>query len=370
MIAESEILNASILIVDNEISSILLLDHLLRNAGYTSITSTINPLEVCELHLKNAYDLILLDLNMPGMDGFQVMECLKKIEISDYLPVLAITVEPDHKIRALKTGAKDFISKPFDIVEVEARVHNMLEVRLLHMETKTYSNELENLNCNLENLVNMKVKEIADAQLATILVLSKLAEARDVETGKHLERTREFCRLIAQQLNTQPEYAEVIDNAFIDNIFHASPLHDIGKVAIKDEILLKPGKLTIDEFEIMKTHTLHGAATLQSVHDQYPENYFIKMGIQVARSHHEKWDGSGYPDSLSRNSIPLSAQIMMLADVYDALRSKRCYKEPFSQEQSCEIIIDGRGRHFSPAIVDAFILLQFEFNDIYSKMID
>ena len=370
MITESEILNAGILIVDDEASSILLLNHSLRNAGYTSIASTTNPFDVCELHLKNAYDLILLDLHMPGMDGFQVIECLKEIDASDYLPVLVITVEPEHKIRALQAGAKDFISKPFDIMEVQTRVHNMLEVRLLYKETKKYSLVLENLNCNLQHLVQTKVQEISDAQLATILVLSKLAEARDVETGKHLERTREFCRSIAQQLHTQPEYAEVIDNAFIDNIFHASPLHDIGKVAIRDEILLKPGKLTIDEFEIIKMHTLHGATTLQSVHDQYPNNSFIKMGIQVARSHHEKWDGSGYPDSLSGNSIPLSAQIMALADVYDALRSKRCYKEPFTQEQSCEIITTGRGNHFAPVIADAFIALESEFNDIYSKMID
>ena len=162
----------------------------------------------------------------------------------------------------------------------------------------------------------------------------------------------------------------MVDDAFVDNIFHGSPLHDIGKVAIQDKILLKPGKLTPDEFAIIKTHTLHGAATLQSVHDRYPQNSFITMGIQVARAHHEEWDGSGYPDGLMGEAIPLSAQIMALADVYDALRSTRCYKEAFSHARSREIITEGRGKDFAPAIVDAFIMLEQKFDSIHSEMVD
>lgn len=370
MINSSNILNAKILIVDDQSPDMLLLERLLRGAGYSLIESTMNPFEVCELHRRNSYDLILLDLMMPGMDGFQVMAGLKEIEPDGYLPVLVITAEPGHKLRALAAGARDFISKPFDMSEVRIRVHNMLEVRLLHMEAKKYSTALEILNRDLQKLVQSKVREISDAQLATILAISKLAEARDDDTGKHLERTRAFCQLLAQRLQVQPEYADVIDDAFIDHIFHVSPLHDIGKVAIKDEILLKPAKLTSDEFEIMKTHTLHGAATLQSVHDQYPENRFIKMGIQIARSHHEKWNGSGYPDSLSGDSIPISAQIMAVADVYDALRARRCYKEPFTHARSCQIITEGRGKHFAPAIVDAFFALEPEFDNIHSRMVD
>ncbi len=162
----------------------------------------------------------------------------------------------------------------------------------------------------------------------------------------------------------------MVDDAFVDNIFHASPLHDIGKVAIQDKILLKPGKLTPDEFAIIKTHTLHGAATLQSVHDRYPQNSFITMGIHIARAHHEEWDGSGYPDGLIGEAIPLSAQIMALADVYDALRSTRCYKEAFSHARSREIITAGRGKDFAPAIVDAFIMLEQKFDSIHSEMVD
>jgi putative two-component system response regulator len=185
-----------------------------------------------------------------------------------------------------------------------------------------------------------------------------------------LERTREYCRLLAQQLKTQPAYAGVIDDVFVNNIFYASSMHDIGKVAIKDKILLKPGKLTPEEFEIIKTHALYGAATLQSVHDQFPGNSFINMGIQIARSHHEKWDGSGYPDGLVGEEIPISAQIMALADVYDALLTKRCYKEAFSHVQSCEIIFEERSKHFAPDIVDAFAILEQKFNSIYSEMVD
>ena len=214
------------------------------------------------------------------------------------------------------------------------------------------------------------MREYSDAQLATIMAISKLAEARDDDTGKHLERTRTFCRLLAWQLQTRSACAAVVDDAFVDNLFHASPLHDIGKVAIKDRILLKPGMLTPYEFKIIKTHTLIGAATLQEVHDRYPLNDFITMGIQVARSHHEKWDGSGYPDGLVADEIPFSAQIMALADVYDALRSKRRYKEAFTHEQSRGILIDGRGQHFSPAVVDAFIVQEQEFDRVYSEMVD
>jgi putative two-component system response regulator len=197
--------------------------------------------------------------------------------------------------------------------------------------------------------------------------MSKLAESRDDDTGKHLERTRQFCKIIAQQLQKQPAYASLINNTFIDNIYHASPLHDIGKVAIPDSILLKPGELTPDEFKIIKKHALLGATTLQSVHDRYPQNIFITMGVEIARSHHEKWDGSGYPDGLIGDAIPLSAQIMALADVYDALRSKRCYREAFTHAQSCEIIIKGSGTHFAPAIVDAYIVLEQEFDAIHSR---
>jgi len=178
MVNLSDILNTSILIVDDQEANVLLLERMLHGAGYTCVASTMDPLEVCELHRKNGYDLILLDLEMPGMDGFQVMEGLKEIETGGYLPVLVLTAQPAHKLRALEAGAKDFISKPFELAEVRARVYNMLEVHLLQMKTKNYSIALEKLNRDLQQLVQAQVREISDAQRATILAMSKLAEAR------------------------------------------------------------------------------------------------------------------------------------------------------------------------------------------------
>ena len=370
MVNPSDILRARILIVDDEAPNVLVLERMLRGAGYTSITSTMTPSTVAELYRRQRYDVILLDIRMPGMDGFEVLAALQALETDGGLSVLVITAEPAHKLRALRAGAKDFISKPFEMAEVLARVHNMLEVRLLLVETKDRGIALAQLNRDLQQLVQAKVREISDAQLATILAMSTLAEARDSDTGKHLERTRAFCRLLAQQMQRVPDDGGTIDAAFIDNIFHASPLHDIGKVAIPDSILQKPGALTPEEFTIMQTHTLHGAATLQSVHDAYPQDAFITLGIQIARAHHEKWDGSGYPDGLVGETIPLSARIMAVADVYDALRSARCYKEAFTHARSREIIANGRGKHFAPAVVDAFMLREQTFDSIHAATTD
>lgn len=365
MLNLSKIYDANILIVDNKEPDVILLDCALRNAGYAAVAFTTDPDEVSELYRENRCDLILLDIQMPGIDGFQVMEELNEIEADGDLPALIIAAEPGHKQRAIQAGAKDFVSKPFELIEVLTRIHNMLKMRLLSTEKENTGIVVDNLNHDSQKLSRTQSSE-SSAQLATILAMSKLVEARDDDTGKHLDGTRRCCQLLARQLRTQSAYADLVNDTFINDIFHASALHDIGKVAIPDKILLKPGKLTSDEFTIIKTHTLHGAATLQSVHDQYPQNSFIKMGIQIARSHHEKWDGTGYPDGLIGNAIPLSAQIMALADVYDALRSKRCYKEAFAHKQSRDIIIEGRGKHFAPAIVDAFVKLEPEFDNIHS----
>jgi putative two-component system response regulator len=255
------------------------------------------------------------------------------------------------------------VAKPFQEAEVLARVKTHLHLRRMQRELKTH-------NHRLEDLVREKVKEISDSQLATILAVSKLAEYRDDETGRHIERSRTFCRILAQKLRDNSRYAQGITDAFIENIYHAAPLHDVGKVGIRDHILLKPGKLTSEEFETMKTHTVIGAKTLETVRAKYPGNAFVNMGIAIARAHHEKWDGSGYPDGLSGEDIPLAGRIMALADVYDALRSKRPYKEAFSHEKSLKIIPDGSGKHFDPAVVDAFVSLEAEFAEIRERLDD
>jgi len=224
-------------------------------------------------------------------------------------------------------------------------------------------------NIQLEDLVDEKVREISKSQMSTIFALVKLAESRDDDTGEHIERTAELCKLMAESLRDIGEYKEIIDDRYIDNIYKASPLHDIGKVGIPDKILIKPGKLTPEEFEIMKSHVTIGYTTLSEVQQKYKQNSFLKMGLNITKYHHEKWDGSGYPDGLVGEEIPLSARIMTIVDVYDALRSKRVYKEPFSHEKSCEIIKEGSGKHFDPILVKIFSRKHKEFQFVYDKLI-
>lgn len=214
-----------------------------------------------------------------------------------------------------------------------------------------------------------KDKEIFESQLATIFSLVKLAESRDDQTGAHIERVAIFCKLLANKLRNNPKYQAYIDDDYVDKLSKASPLHDIGKVGIPDSILLKPDKLSAAEFEIMKTHTTIGANTLSEVKKKYPDNKMLELGIHITHFHHEKWDGSGYPKGLAGAEIPLSARIMALADAYDALRSKRVYKEAYSHETSLEIIKQGKGTFFDPDIVDAFLEIEAEFEatfDLYN----
>ncbi len=225
MLDSAAILNARVLIVDDLDVNVLLLTRMLTSAGYTSITSTVNPLEVCALHLDNRYDLILLDLQMPGLDGYQVMEGLKKIESNGYLPVLVITAQPDHKLCAFRAGAKDFISKPFELAEVLARVHNMLEVRLLHKQLHSY-------NDVLEQRVRERTADLQKGYLETIFTMTRAAEHKDEDTGAHVQRISYYSRALARMLGQ--------DEAFADRIFFASPMHDIGKIGIPDHVLLKP----------------------------------------------------------------------------------------------------------------------------------
>lgn len=210
--------------------------------------------------------------------------------------------------------------------------------------------------------VKEQVYEITDTHLAGIFSMAKLAESRDDDTGKHLERVRNFCRLLSERLGSHSRYEKEIDSGFTDNIFYASPLHDIGKASIPGRILVKRGRLTDEEFTIMKSHADQGARTLETFKRKYPGSKVLAMGITISRHHHEKWDGSGYPQGLTGEDIPLAARIMAVADVYDALRSTRCYKPAFSHEYSSGIIMQKSGSHFDPEIVNAFVNLQEEFN--------
>jgi putative two-component system response regulator len=349
MISSSDILHGKVLIVDDLEVNVLLLERMLRGAGYESITSTMDPLEVCALHLKNRYDLILLDLQMPGMDGFQVMEALKETEPDGYLPVLVITAQPDHKLRALKAGAKDFIGKPFDLAEVLIRVFNMIEVRLLQKE-------LHNYNDVLEQRVRERTADLEESYLETIFTMTRAAEYKDEDTGAHVKRISYYSRELARMLG--------LDEEFVDKIFFASPMHDIGKIGIHDHVLLKPGGFTPEEWEVMKGHTSMGAKILGSGKSPY-----LKMGAEIALNHHERWDGGGYPNGKRDEAIPLAARIMNICDIYDALRSKRPYKPAFDHLKTVDIITRGDGRtqpeHFDPVIFAAFKQNHQSFRDIF-----
>ncbi len=234
---------------------------------------------------------------------------------------------------------------------------------------KEAEDKLELYSKHLEEMVSAKVKEISEAQMATTFALVKLAESRDDDTGTHIERTASFCRLLAQKAKELEQYRTVINEEYTATIYRASPLHDIGKVGISDSILLKPDKLTPEEFAVMKTHVEIGYLTLKSVDKCYTNNAFIQMGLDITRYHHEKWDGSGYLSGLKGEEIPISARIMALSDVYDALRSKRVYKPAYTHEKSLEIIQEGRGIHFDPVLADLLLANHEEFAALYDMLV-
>ena len=342
--------SSKIMIVDDDIGVSSLLQNLLVTAGYEVIAINESRHSVAVAQ-KNHPDLILLDVSMPEMNGFEVCELLKNDEDLNEIPVIFLSGRnaTEDKLKGFQAGGVDYITKPFHCDEVIARVGTQLRLRSL-------KHKLE-----YQKLVEEKVREISNAQSATIFALAKLAEFRDEDTGEHLERVREYCRLLAGDLNSNSIYSSQITEEFIDCILHASPLHDIGKVAIPDCVLLKSGKLTTEEFEIMQTHTTIGAENLQIVYNQYSGNAFVGMGIEIALYHHERWDGKGYPDGLIGKNIPLSARIMAVADVYDALRSDRCYRKGLSHEKAVEIMQEGDGSQFDPEIMKAFIRLEHHF---------
>ena len=351
--------NARIMIVDDTPANLNILSVILEGAGYEVLQFPRAALALNAAGIEPP-DLFMLDIMMPEMNGFELCAKLKSMPGLSEIPVLFLSALSDveDKVKAFTVGGVDYITKPFQEKEVLARVHTHLVIRQMHAELLAY-------NQQLESLVVERMKDVYDSQMATLAAISVLAEWRDEDTGVHIERTRQFCRVLAQDLAERTEYNSEINESFIDIIYHAAPLHDIGKIAIPDTILLKPGKLTPEEFECMKKHTLIGARTLETVQKTYRKNTFIDTGIKLAQSHHEKWDGSGYPDGLKGADIPLVGRIMAIADVYDALRAKRPYKEPMPHEAACALIRDGMGKHFDPDLVECFIRHESEFDEIF-----
>lgn len=353
---------AKVLVVDDSQESLEMLCDILEEQGYETIRFLEAEAAIRSAESHNP-DVILLDAVMPVVDGYTACERMRKIKSLRNVPIIFVSGlhEPFEKVKAFRLGAVDYLTKPFHFEEIQARIATHLRMSRMQQSTEAHVD-------NLSRLVDDKVREILDSQMAMIFALAKLSESRDDETGKHMERIQQFCRLLTEALCDSDEYGEEIDKSFLDNLICASPLHDIGKVGIEDRILCKPGKLTADEFNRMKEHSSIGANTLQAVLEKYPGNEFIKMGIEVARSHHEKWNGRGYPDGLSGQEIPLSARIMALADVYDALRSRRHYKDPFSHEKAVSIIREESGAHFDPAVVNVFLQEEKGFSDTWDRL--
>ena len=362
-ITDSEPVKGSVILVvdDNEFNRDLLMKRLSRE-GHKVLQAENGERALQILHAVPV-DLVLLDIRMPVMDGYQALAEIKGEPALRHIPVIVITSvdETEGAIQCIEQGAEDYIGKPFDPVLLKARVRASLDKKHFHDVEKQHKKEIEQYNQTLEQRVRCQVEEISHAQLAAIFAMSKLAESKDPETGEHLERMREYCLVLSQELARLPKYVDVITQAFNDNIYAASPLHDIGKVGIPDSVLLKPGKLTKQEWTIMKEHPSIGGVTLRAVDGQYPGNAFIGTGIEIAECHHEKWDGTGYPAGLRQENIPLVARILALGDVYDALTSRRCYKKEFSHEQSRSIIIEQSGSHFDPEVVEAFLNREDEF---------
>ena len=353
---------SSILVVDDDPENLRLLVAVLKH-GCLVPRPVLSGRLAIEAAVIEPPDLVLLDMSMPEMSGLDVCRWFKKDERLRNIPIIFISglQETDDKVEAFRAGGIDYLSKPFQELDVLIRVKT-------HLRLRQVQTNLASRNTHLEQRVAKQVEAISESQMATIFALAKLAEARDDDTGRHLERIRNFGKMLAEQMREMGLHVAELTTVFIDNLYQTAALHDIGKVGISDAILLKPGKLTLEEFAEMKKHCAIGAHTLATVLKQHPDNRFLRMGVDVARSHHEKWEGGGYPDSLKGATIPLAARIVAVADFYDALTSNRCYRPAFSHEETCRMIQKSSGTHFDPDVVAAFRTLDSQFRHTRREM--
>lgn len=340
----------TVLAVDDTPSNLRILTSVLSPAFKVRV-STSGAEALALVRTPPVPDLILLDVVMDGMDGYEVCRCLKSDPLTASIPVIFLTSRADaaDEMRGFELGAADYVTKPINPAILLARVRTQLEM-------KSWREFLANKNEYLERQVRERTARVQKIQDATILAMASLAETRDNETGHHILRTQRYVEVLARHLQEHPRFRAELDEESIRLMVKSAPLHDIGKIGIPDHILLKPGRLTEEEFAVMKTHTTLGRQAIERAETALDgEDQFLRYAKEIAHSHQEKWDGSGYPLGLAGDEIPVSARLMALADVYDALISARVYKPAFSHEVACGIIIDGRGRHFDPDVTDAFV---------------
>ena len=325
----------NILIVDDNAIALELLRNALQQAGHT-VRATRGGREAFDLIRGEEFSLVISDWEMPGMSGVELCRAVRQENLSRYVYFILLTGHDTQqdKIEGLDAGADDFMTKPFDAAELCARVRSA------------------------ERMLSLETRDVA------IFAMAKLAESRDPETGAHLERVQRYSRILTQHLRRSSRLGEQINEEFVRLIYLTSPLHDIGKVGIPDCVLLKPGRLSDNEFEMMKTHTTLGGQTLEAALRKFPNVKFLQMARDIAMTHHEHYDGKGYPAGLVGDGIPLCGRVVALADVYDALTSKRVYKDAFCHEVAKAIIVGDSGAHFDPDVVSAFLSAEQEFRVI------
>jgi len=353
---------ATVLIVDDDTGNLGILGNLLQ--PYHDVLAAPTGERALQIAAGTPKpDLILLDVLMPGMNGYDVLTRLRGNPTTHDIPVIFVTGldSTEDEEKGLELGAADYIAKPYRPRIVLARVRTQLEL-------KRARDWLHNQNAYLESEVARRMQDTLLVQDLTINALAELAETRDNETGNHIRRTQHYVRILAQRLQTHPGFADFLSGKVIELLVKSAPLHDIGKVGIPDHILLKPGKLTAEEWVIMQTHSLKGAMSIdRALRNADRRLDFLDMAMQIAHYHHEKWDGSGYPEGLKGDAIPISARLMALADVFDALISRRVYKEAMPFEQAKEMIVAESGHHFDPDVVDAFLASFDEFITVAEK---
>ncbi|TXH87909.1 MAG: two-component system response regulator [Rhodoferax sp.] len=355
----------TILVVDDTPANLSLMTSLLKGRYRVKVAN--GGEKALELaRMAPMPDLILLDIMMPGMSGYDVIKQLRAEVATRHIPVVFLTAmsSTEDETVGLELGAADYITKPITPAVVLARVRTQLE-------NKAAADFLRDQASFLENEVASRTVELGALQDVTILAMASLAETRDSDTGNHIRRTQHYVRVLARQVQEHPRFGYFLDDATIALLFKSAPLHDIGKVGIPDRILLKPGRFTPEEFEVMKTHTTLGRDAIAAAEKQLGKEVdFLRHAKDIALYHQEKWDGSGYPEGLSGDAIPISARLMAVADVYDALISRRVYKDGMPHEKAVDIIREGRGTHFDPDLVDAFLDVQEEFRAVAQRYAD
>lgn len=339
---------SKVLVVDDEDRILRLMEALLIPMGYEVILAHDGE-EAIKKVREIPPDVILLDIMMPKMDGFEVARQLKGDETTKIIPIVMVTAlkEVENRVKALEVGADDFLTKPVDKTELGARVRSLLKVKAYNDHIRNYQKELEAEVAKRTKQLRQAFDKIKVASLDTIYRLSKAAEYKDEDTGAHIKRMSNYAAAVARKMGQ--------NDKTVESILYAAPMHDVGKIGTPDRILLKPGKLDPDEWEIMKQHTTIGGNILGG-----SDAGFIRLAEMIGLTHHERWDGSGYPKGLKGSKIPLTGRIVAIADVFDALTSKRPYKELFTVEKSFNIIKESRGNHFDPDVVDAFFAVEDE----------